>query len=328
MSCQIETQNNDIKRYTLFPIQHREVWKMYKKAVASFWTVEEIDFSKDISDWSKLSDNEKHFISMVLAFFAGSDGIVLENLVERFMQEVDQPEVRAFYSFQTAAETIHSETYSLLIDTYIKDGEQKDKLFDAINNFECVQKKANWAIKWIQDKESCFSKRLIAFAAVEGIFFSGSFCAIFWLKKRGLLPGLALSNEFISRDEALHTEFAILMYSQFAEKLDKNMINEIITEAVAIEKEFIIDALPCNLIGMNSRLMAQYIEFVADRLLVQLGCEKEYNATNPFSFMEMISMEGKTNFFEKRVSEYSKAGINSNVSQPSVSKLFSMTADF
>tara|TARA_Y100000389_G_scaffold193911_1_gene223245 strand:- start:617 stop:1522 length:906 start_codon:yes stop_codon:yes gene_type:complete len=301
---------------------------MYKKAVAAFWTVEEIDFTKDIADWAKLSENEKHFVSMVLAFFAGSDGIVLENLVERFMQEVDVPEVRSFYAFQTASETIHSETYSLLIDTYINDQLQKNKLFDAINNFDCVNKKAKWAIKWIQDKDSCFAKRLIAFAAVEGIFFSGSFCAIFWLKKRGLLPGLALSNEFISRDEALHTEFAILIYSKFAEKIDKETITEIITEAVSIEKEFIIDALPCRLIGMNSELMKQYIEFVADRLLVQLGNAKYYNVSNPFSFMDMISMEGKTNFFEKRVSEYSKAGINSKTAKTSSMKMFSSTAKF
>tara|TARA_Y100000389_G_scaffold171916_1_gene179909 strand:- start:1613 stop:2632 length:1020 start_codon:yes stop_codon:yes gene_type:complete len=322
------TKNNEIKRYTLFPIQHQDAWRMYKKAVAAFWTVEEIDFSKDIMDWKKLNDNEKHFVSMVLAFFAGSDGIVLENLVERFMQEVDYPEVRSFYSFQTASETIHSETYSLLIDTYIHDNEKKNKLFNAVNEFECVKKKAQWAIKWIQDKDSSFSKRLIAFAAVEGIFFSGSFCAIFWLKKRGLLPGLALSNEFISRDEALHTEFAILMYRNYADKIDNKIITDIITEAVSIEKEFIINALPCNLIGMNSNMMSEYIEFVADRLLSQLGCNKVYNAKNPFTFMEMISMEGKTNFFEKRVSEYSKAGVNSNSSISNSNKTFSSNAAF
>ena len=325
----MSNQNNEIiKRYTLFPIQHREVWQMYKKAVSAFWTVEEIDFSKDISDWQKLNDNEKHFISMILAFFAGSDGIVLENLVERFMNEVDVPEVRSFYSFQTASETIHSETYSLLIDTYIKDNEHKSKLFDAINNFDCVNKKAKWALKWINDKDSEFAKRLVAFAAVEGIFFSGAFCAIFWLKKRGLLPGLALSNEFISRDEALHTEFAILMYNKYATKINENIIKEIITEAVEIEKEFITEALPCKLIGMNSELMKEYIEFVADRLLVQLGNSKVYNTKNPFAFMEMISMEGKTNFFEKRVSEYSKAGVNSNSSRSNASRSFCSTAAF
>lgn len=325
----MSNQNNEmIKRYTLFPIQHREVWQMYKKAVSAFWTVEEIDFSKDISDWQKLNDNEKHFISMILAFFAGSDGIVLENLVERFMQEVDVPEVRSFYSFQTASETIHSETYSLLIDTYIKDSEQKNKLFDAINSFDCVNKKAKWALKWINDKESEFAKRLVAFAAVEGIFFSGAFCAIFWLKKRGLLPGLALSNEFISRDEALHTEFAILMYNKYADKISEDVVKEIITEAVKIEKEFITEALPCNLIGMNSELMKEYIEFVADRLLVQLGNAKIYNTKNPFAFMEMISMEGKTNFFEKRVSEYSKAGVNSNSTSTNASRAFCSTAAF
>ena len=322
------SNDDKIKRYTLFPIQHENAWKMYKKAVSAFWTVEEIDFSRDVYDWQKLNENEKYFISMILAFFAGSDGIVLENLVERFMQEVDLPEVRAFYSFQTASETIHSETYSLLIDTYIKDTDKKRNLFDAINSFDCVKTKAKWALKWIQDKESNFSKRLIAFAAVEGIFFSGAFCAIFWLKKRGLLPGLALSNEFISRDEALHTEFAVLMYKEFAPKIDQSTIQNIIEDAVNIEKSFITDALPCNLIGMNADLMKEYIEFVADRLLVQLGNEKLYYTRNPFSFMEMISMEGKTNFFEKRVSEYSKAGVNSNLLANSASRVFSSTASF
>ena len=316
--------NQSIKRYTLFPIQYSKVWNMYKRAVAAFWTVEEIDLSKDVRDWEKLTKDETHFISMILAFFAGSDGIVLENLAERFMKDIDVPEVRSFYSFQTASETIHSETYSLLIDTLIKDTVQKNILFDAINHFECIKKKADWAIKWIQDDTSNFSKRLIAFAAVEGIFFSGAFCSIFWLKKRGLMPGLSLSNEFISRDEALHTEFAILIYHQFAEKLKESDIQEIIIEAVSIEKEFIIQALPCNLIGINSNSMSAYIEFVADRLLVQLGCSKVFNSSNPFPFMEMISMEGKTNFFEKRVMEYSKAGVG--VSQENM--VFSMDADF
>ncbi len=321
--------DSKLKRYTLFPIQYPEVWKMYKKHLAAFWTAEEIDLAKDVVDWEKLSSDEKHFISMVLAFFAGSDGIVLENLVERFMSDIDIPEVRSFYAFQTAAETIHSETYSLLIETLIQDYSKKSILFDAINNFECINKKAVWATKWIADEKSDFAERLIAFAAVEGIFFSGAFCSIFWLKKRGLMPGLCLSNEFISRDEGLHTEFAILVYHQFANKLDSSKIVEIITEAVSIEKEFILEALPCNLIGMNSRSMSDYIEFVADRLLVQLGCTKVYNKKNPFVFMEMISMEGKTNFFEKRVSEYSKAGVSSsNTSAKSSVKSFSIDADF
>lgn len=321
--------DSKLKRYTLFPIQYPEVWKMYKKHLAAFWTAEEIDLAKDVVDWEKLSEDEKHFISMVLAFFAGSDGIVLENLVERFMSDIDIPEVRSFYAFQTAAETIHSETYSLLIETLIQDYSKKSILFDAINNFECINKKAVWATKWIADEKSDFAERLIAFAAVEGIFFSGAFCSIFWLKKRGLMPGLCLSNEFISRDEGLHTEFAILVYHQFANKLDSRKIVEIITEAVSIEKEFILEALPCNLIGMNSRSMSDYIEFVADRLLVQLGCTKVYNKKNPFVFMEMISMEGKTNFFEKRVSEYSKAGVSSsNTSAKSSVKSFSIDADF
>ena len=328
---EVKAVNTDskLKRYTLFPIQYPEVWKMYKKHLAAFWTAEEIDLAKDVVDWEKLSEDEKHFISMVLAFFAGSDGIVLENLVERFMSDIDIPEVRSFYAFQTAAETIHSETYSLLIETLIQDYSKKSILFDAINNFECINKKAVWATKWIADEKSDFAERLIAFAAVEGIFFSGAFCSIFWLKKRGLMPGLCLSNEFISRDEGLHTEFAILVYHQFANKLDSSKIVEIITEAVSIEKEFILEALPCNLIGMNSRSMSDYIEFVADRLLVQLGCTKVYNKKNPFVFMEMISMEGKTNFFEKRVSEYSKAGVSSsNTSAKSSVKSFSIDADF
>lgn len=321
--------NSKMKRYTLFPIEHADVWSMYKAQVAAFWTAEEIDLAKDVVDWQKLSEDDKHFISMVLAFFAGSDGIVLENLVERFMNDIDIPEVRAFYAFQTAAETIHSETYSLLIETLIKDYEKKTILFDAINNFECINKKASWATKWIADDKSSFAERLVAFAAVEGIFFSGAFCSIFWLKKRGLMPGLCLSNEFISRDEALHTEFAILVYHKFAQKLETKTITKIIREAVTIEKEFICEALPCNLIGMNSRSMSDYIEFVADRLLVQLGCPKLYNKKNPFVFMEMISMEGKTNFFEKRVSEYSKAGVSAkNPVNSNTSKSFSINAEF
>lgn len=320
------------QRYTMFPIRHASVWELYKKAVASFWTVEECDFSKDTGDWNKLSADEKYFISHILAFFAGSDGIVVENLGERFMREVDEPEMKAFYGFQIAIENIHSEMYSLLIDTYIKDNEEKNKLFNAINNFDCINKKANWAKKWIDDKDSNFSSRLIAFAAVEGIFFSGAFCSIFWLKKRGLLPGLCFSNELISRDEALHTEFAVLMYNNYSEKIDKEQVLDIIKDAVVIEKEFIVESLPCRLIGMNSDSMMQYIEFVADRLLVQLGNEKYYKTKNPYQFMEMISMTGKTNFFEKRVSEYSKAGVDSNIDANGKcvdsGRCFSMESDF
>jgi ribonucleoside-diphosphate reductase subunit M2 len=291
----------------MFPIQDQEIWQMYKKQIDCFWRAEEIDLSKDVVQWDKLDEKEKYFISMILAFFAASDGIVLENLASRFMGEVQLSEARAFYGFQIAMENIHSETYSLLIDTYIKDREEKQTLFKAIDNFPCIKKKADWAIKWINDKRSSFATRLIAFACIEGIFFSGAFCSIFWLKKRGIMPGLTFSNELISRDEALHTEFAILLYSKLSKKVSKSRINEILKEAVEIEKEFICDALPCRLIGMNSDLMCQYIEFVADRLSVQLGNDKIYNAKNPFDFMEMISIEGKTNFFEKRVAEYSLA---------------------
>lgn len=280
---------------------------MYKKQVSCFWTAEEIDLSKDIASWKTLNAEEKHFVSMILAFFAASDGIVLENLAERFMSDVQLPEARAFYGFQIAMENIHSETYSLLIDTYIQNKEEKHTLFRAIDNFPCIKKKADWAIKWIHDKRSTFHTRLVAFACVEGIFFSGAFCAIFWLKKRGLMPGLTFSNELISRDEALHTEFAVLLYSKMQKKIGKQRIYEIIKEAVEIEKEFICHALPCRLIGMNADLMSKYIEFVADRLCVQLNYDKIYNSTCPFDFMEMISIEGKTNFFEKRVSEYALA---------------------
>lgn len=308
-----------MKRYTLYPIQNKEAFAMYKKAVAAFWTAEEIDMTPDKKQLTKMSDDEKYFVFMILAFFAGSDGIVLENLCERFMRDIDQPEVRAFYSFQMAMEAIHSETYSLLIDTYVQDPDQKMKLFDAINEFDSINAKAAWAVKWIEAEQEPFLKRLVAFAVVEGVFFSGAFCAIYWLKKRGLLPGLALSNEFISRDEALHTEFAVLMYNQSEEKLDEATVRSIVSEAVGIEKRFITEALPCRLIGMNADLMKEYIEFVADRLLVSLNCSKIWNAKNPFSFMDMISMEGKTNFFEKRVSEYSK---------PMSAKAFSMTAEF
>jgi|TARA_B110000259_G_scaffold179579_1_gene219262 ribonucleotide reductase beta subunit family protein with ferritin-like domain len=280
---------------------------MYKKQVDCFWRAEEIDLSKDLASWETLTDDEKYFIKMIIAFFAASDGIVLENLGIRFMSEVQLSEARAFYGFQIAMENIHSEVYSLLIDTYVKDETEKDSLFNAIENFPCIRKKADWAIKWINDKRSSFATRLIAFACVEGIFFSGAFCSIYWLKKRGKMPGLTFSNELISRDEALHTEFAVLLYSKLAKKLPKKKVVEMIQEAVEIEKEFICEALPCRLISMNSKLMSQYIEFVADRLLVQLGYDKVYNATCPFDFMEQISVEGKTNFFEKRVGEYALA---------------------
>lgn len=303
----------DDNRFVMFPIKDDSIWKMYKKQMDCFWRAEEIDLSKDLEHWSKLTDNERHFIQMVLAFFAASDGIVLENLGVRFMTEVQLAEARAFYGFQIAMENIHSETYSLLIDTYIKNKEEKNKLFNAINEFACIEKKAKWATKWIDDKRSSFATRLVAFACVEGIFFSGSFCSIFWLKKRGLMPGLTFSNELISRDEALHTEFAVLLYNKLEKKLSKKKLKEIISEAVEIEKEFICDALPCRLLGMNSNLMGQYIEFMGDRLAVQLGNDKIYNVSNPFDFMEMISLERKTNFFESRVSDYalaSKSGKN------------------
>ena len=290
----------------MFPIKHDDVWSMYKKALESFWRAEEVDLSKDLKDWDTLNDDEKHFISMILAFFAASDGIVLENLGVQFMTDVKISEARAFYGFQIAMENIHSEMYSLLIDTYIKNKTKKDELFHALDNFECIKQKADWAMKWINQDDS-FAERLVAFAAVEGIFFSGAFCSIYWLKKRGLMPGLTFSNELISRDEALHTEFAVLLYSKLNEKLSQERIYEIITEAVEIEKNFITEALPCRLIGMNAKMMKQYIEFVADRLFVQMGYEKYYKTTNPFSFMELISLEGKTNFFEKRVGEYALA---------------------
>lgn len=296
-------------RFVLFPIQHDDIWSFYKKAEASFWTAEEIDLAPDLIDWeNKLTDDERHFVKHVLAFFAASDGIVNENLAENFLSEVQYTEAKFFYGFQVAIENIHSETYSLLIDTYIKDTAEKSHLFNAMDTLDCVKNKAEWALRWI-DKGS-FAERLVAFAAVEGIFFSGSFCSIFWLKKRGLMPGLTFSNELISRDEGLHCDFACLLYNNYiVNKLPKERIAEIIMDAVAIEKDFVTDALPVKLIGMNSDLMQQYIEFVADRLLVELGNEKVYNATNPFDFMEMISIQGKTNFFEKRVGEYQKAGV-------------------
>ena len=295
----------DDSRFVMFPIKDDSIWQMYKKQVDCFWRAEEIDLSRDI--WSDLTTGEQQFVSMILAFFAGSDGIVLENLATRFMADVQLAEARAFYGFQIAMENIHSEVYSVLIDTYIKDTEEKSKLFNAIAHYPCITKKARWSQKWIHDNRSTFASRLVAFACVEGIFFSGAFCSIFWLKKRGILPGLTFSNELISRDEALHTEFAILLYSKLTKKLGKARIHEIVSEAVAIETEFICEALPCRLIGMNSVLMTQYIQFVADRLCVQLGYDKIYNVSNPFDFMELISLESKSNFFEKTVSEYALA---------------------
>ena len=304
-NCVEPLLQEDVNRYVMFPIKDQDIWKMYKKAEDLFWRAEEIDLSKDNKDWDTLNDDEKHFISMILAFFAASDGIVLENLGVRFMGEVQLSEARAFYGLQIAMENIHSITYSTLIDTYIKDKEQKHKLFNALNEYDCIKKKGQWAIKWINDKKSNFATRLVAFACIEGIFFSGAFCAIYWLKKRGLMPGLTFSNELISRDEALHTEFAVLLHSKLEKPLKKQKIHEIISEAVAIELEFINDSLPCRLIGMNQVLMKQYIEFVADRLSVQLGGDKIYESKNPFDWMENISIETKTNFFEDRVSEYS-----------------------
>jgi|TARA_B110000483_G_scaffold93720_1_gene115451 ribonucleoside-diphosphate reductase beta chain len=314
-------ENNE--RFVLFPIQHNKIWEMYKQAEASFWTAEEIDLAPDMKDWESLTSNERHFISHVLAFFAASDGIVNENLVINFMQDVTIPEARCFYGFQIAIENIHAETYSLLIDTYIKDEQEKSKMFNAIDTIPCVKKKADWALKWIDDSPS-FAHRLIAFAAVEGIFFSGSFCSIFWLKKRGLMPGLSFSNELISRDEGLHCDFACLLYTMLNNKLDVKEVNSIIMEAVEYEKEFVSEALPVSLIGMNAEMMCDYIEFVADRLLVSLGYDKVYNAKNPFPWMEMISLQGKTNFFEKRVAEYQKAGVSAKKEDHS----FSIDEDF
>lgn len=303
----ILTENPD--RFVIFPIQHSDIWDYYKKSEASFWTAEEIDMSQDLIDWDeKLNDDERHFIKHVLAFFAASDGIVNENLAENFVREVQYTEAKFFYGFQIMMENIHSETYSLLIDTYIKDNKEKDYLFHAIDHMDCVRKKADWALRWINN--GTFQERLIAFAAVEGIFFSGSFCSIYWLKKRGLMPGLTFSNELISRDEGMHCDFACMIYNQHIEnKLPKETVRAIIADAVAIEKEFVSDALPVNLIGMNAELMCQYIEFVADRLLSSLGNEKIYNAENPFPWMDMISIQGKTNFFEKRVGDYKKSGV-------------------
>lgn len=315
-------ENKD--RFVLFPIKHDDIWQFYKKAEASFWTAEEIDLGQDLKDWKDLTDGERHFITHVLAFFAASDGIVNENLAENFVAEVQYTEAKFFYGFQIAIENIHSETYSLLIDTYVKDPKEKDHLFHAIETMDCVKKKADWALRWID--EGSFAERLIAFAAVEGIFFSGSFCSIFWLKKRGLMPGLSFSNELISRDEGLHCDFACLLYNNhLVNKMPVETVQKIIADAVEIEKEFVTDALPVKLIGMNSDLMCQYIEFVADRLLNELGCPKIYQSTNPFDFMEMISLQGKTNFFEKRVAEYQKAGVmNADKEKPK----FSLDEDF
>lgn len=312
-------------RFVIFPIQHNDIWQFYKNAEASFWTAEEVHLSPDLHDWqNKLNDNERFFISRVLAFFAASDGIVNENLAINFLQEVQYPEARCFYGFQIMIENIHSEMYSLLIDTYVKDPAEKDYLLRAIETIPCVTKKAKWALRWIT--KGSFAERLIAFAAVEGIFFSGSFCSIFWLKKRGLMPGLTFSNELISRDEGLHCDFACLLYvNHLQNKLSEETIREIIVDAVAIEKEFVTDALPVKLIGMNAELMCQYIEFVADRLLVALGCNKVWNATNPFDFMELISLQGKTNFFERRVGEYQKTGVAQTNSEQNT---FSLDEDF
>jgi ribonucleoside-diphosphate reductase subunit M2 len=297
----------DDNRFVMFPIRYDDVWQMYKKQVDCFWRPEEIDLTKDISHWDGLSSDERYYISMILAFFAASDGIVLENLAQRFMSDVQVSEVRAFYGFQIAMENIHNESYSILIETYIKDTLEKEKLFKAIDNFPCIKKKSDWAQKWIHDNRSSFATRLVAFACVEGIFFSGAFCSIFWLKKRGLMPGLTFSNELISRDEALHCEFAILLYSKLIKKIGKARIHEIIKEAVEIETEFICEALPCRLIGMNSQMMTQYIQYVADRLSVQLGYDKIYGVTNPCDFMELISLDSKTNFFEKRLGDFALA---------------------
>lgn len=314
-------------RFVLFPIAHSDIWQFYKRAEASFWTAEEIDLSQDLKDWTSLNDGERHFIKHVLAFFAASDGIVNENLAENMVSEVQYTEAKFFYGFQIAIENIHSETYSLLIDTYVKEPKEKDQLFHAIETMDCVKRKADWALRWID--EGNFQERLIAFAAVEGIFFSGSFCSIFWLKKRGLMPGLTFSNELISRDEGLHCDFACLLYNNHIErKLAKETVSEIIQDAVEIEKEFVTDALPVKLIGMNADLMRQYIEFVADRLLVELGCPKVYNSTNPFDFMDMISLQGKTNFFEKRVGEYQKAGVMDSGNGKEDKAKFSLDEDF
>jgi ribonucleoside-diphosphate reductase subunit M2 len=315
-------------RFVIFPIKYPDIWTMYKKAEASFWTVEEVDLSKDIVDWERLKADERAFISNVLAFFAASDGIVNENLVERFSNEVQIPEARFFYGFQIAVENIHSEMYSMLIDTYIRDQQERSRLFNAVEQVPCIKKKADWALRWISDRRSTFAERLVSFAAVEGIFFSGSFAAIFWLKKRGVMPGLTFSNELISRDEGLHTDFACLLFSHIRARPSQERVHAIIREAVAIEQEFLTDALPVALIGMNCALMSQYIEFVADRLLIDLGCDKLFKSENPFDFMTNISLEGKTNFFEKKVAEYQKMGVMAHQSADDTRHQFSLDADF
>ncbi len=310
-------------RFVIFPIQHDDIWAFYKQSEACFWTAEEIDLSQDLTDWEKMSEDEKHFVKHVLAFFAASDGIVNENLAENFVSEVQYTEAKFFYGFQIMMENIHSETYSLLIDTYIKDPDEKQYLFNAIDTMDCVKKKADWALRWIEN--GSFQERLIAFAAVEGIFFSGSFCSIFWLKKRGLMPGLSFSNELISRDEGMHCDFACLLYNRHVvNKLSKEQVTKIIVDAVTIEKEFVSDSIPVDLIGMNSKLMCQYIEFVADRLLVALDCKKVYQVENPFPWMELISLQGKTNFFEKRVADYQKSGVMADRAK----QVFSLDEDF
>ena len=325
------TQNEPIlkenpNRFVLFPIEHNDIWDIYKKAEASFWTAEEIDLHQDVTDWeNKLTDDERYFVKHILAFFAASDGIVNENLAENFVNEVQYTEAKFFYGFQIMMENIHSETYSLLIDTYVKEPTERDKLFNAIENFDAIKKKADWALKWIDSPS--FAERLIAFAAVEGIFFSGAFCSIFWMKKRGLLPGLTFSNELISRDEGMHCDFAVHLHNKhLINKVPKERIIQIITEALDIEREFITESLPVDLIGMNSRLMEQYLEFVTDRLLTELNCPKSYNSENPFDFMDMISLEGKTNFFEKRVSDYRKAGVG--MEQETKEDSFSFDSEF
>ena len=315
-------ENHD--RFVLFPIQHTDLWKKYKDHCAVIWFAEEIDLSKDMKDWEKLTADERHFIKHIIGFFAGSDGIVMENLATRFTREVQWPEAKFFYAVQNQMEAIHSETYSLLIDTYITDPKEKHELLHAIDTIPCVKKKADWALRWIDSKDADFSTRLLGFAAVEGIFFSGAFCAIFWLKQRGIMPGLTLSNEFIARDEGLHTDFACTLYGKLVNRLTKQHAHKIIREAVKIEKQFITKSLPCELIGMNAKLMSQYIEFVADRLVQQLGYPKIYSATNPFDFMERISLENKDNFFEKRVSTYAKAGVGKKTEEMS----FNMEAAF
>lgn len=315
---------NDSSRFVVYPIHHHDIWNMYKKAEACFWTAEEIDLTHDMKDWSSLTDNERHFVKNVLAFFAASDGIVNENLALNFMNEVTATEARCFYGFQIAMENIHSETYSLLIDTYIRDSLEKNRLLRGIETMDCVRQKATWAMRWCADTHTSFAERLIAFATVEGIFFSGSFCAIFWLKKRGLMPGLCFSNELISRDEGMHCDFACLLYNKLQTPLAPARVVEIVADAVRIEQNFVSDSLPVELIGMNSTLMRQYIEFCADRLLLACGVSKHYQATNPFDWMDMISLQGKTNFFEKRVGEYSKAGVGSSAEE----QIFTLTAEF